>query len=194
MQATHNSKLPPLDATFGSDHTARLKSTLGSTNGHKDVLPEPLAPPHKTLAPLGANKTAPTPALRTGASMKRSNGPADQLLTTLSIEPPMDLSHRGMPTPGGRKTNNSHSSPAPGGFPSLKSKDDYSYVKLISTLRLFPNTDDFVYLRRADRDPSIYNPYALDVVPFTQVCCHGTPSRPAMPGAPRALPVEVQLH
>jgi hypothetical protein len=45
--------------------------------------------------------------------------------------------------------------------------------RLIYTLREYPNTEDFVYLRRMDRNPSEYDPYALEVVPFAvldQVC------------------------
>ena len=39
--------------------------------------------------------------------------------------------------------------------------------RLIYTLRQYPNTEDFVYLRRLDRNPSDYNPYSLEVVPFS---------------------------
>ena len=35
--------------------------------------------------------------------------------------------------------------------------------RLIYTLREYPNTEDFVYLRRLDRNPSEYDPYALEV-------------------------------
>lgn len=35
--------------------------------------------------------------------------------------------------------------------------------RLIYTLREYPNTEDFVYLRRMDRNPSEYDPYALEV-------------------------------
>jgi dynein heavy chain, axonemal len=38
--------------------------------------------------------------------------------------------------------------------------------RLIYTLREYPNTEDFVYLKRMDRNPSEYDPYALEVVPF----------------------------
>lgn len=41
--------------------------------------------------------------------------------------------------------------------------------RLIYTLRQYPNTEDFVYLRRLDRNPSDYNPYALEVVPFSDL-------------------------
>ena len=41
--------------------------------------------------------------------------------------------------------------------------------RLIYTLRQYPNTEDFVYLRRLDRNPSDYNPYALEVVPFSEL-------------------------
>jgi hypothetical protein len=37
--------------------------------------------------------------------------------------------------------------------------------RLIYTLREYPNTEDFVYLRRMDRNPSEYDPYALEVRP-----------------------------
>lgn len=40
--------------------------------------------------------------------------------------------------------------------------------RLIQTLREYPNTQDFLYLRRIDRNPSEYNPYALQVVPFAE--------------------------
>ncbi len=35
--------------------------------------------------------------------------------------------------------------------------------RLIYTLREYPSTEDFVYLRRMDRNPSEYDPYALEV-------------------------------
>ena len=40
--------------------------------------------------------------------------------------------------------------------------------RLIHTLRNYPNTQDFVYLRRIDQNPSVYNPYALQVVSFSE--------------------------
>lgn len=49
------------------------------------------------------------------------------------------------------------------------SKSDLPYVKLIQTLRDYPTTEDFVYLKRMDQNPSVYDPYALDVVPFSSV-------------------------
>lgn len=41
--------------------------------------------------------------------------------------------------------------------------------RLIHTLREYPNTEDFVYLRRMERNPSEYDPYALALVPFASV-------------------------
>lgn len=41
--------------------------------------------------------------------------------------------------------------------------------RLISTLREYPTTEDFVYLKRMDLNPSVYDPYALDVMPFAMV-------------------------
>jgi hypothetical protein len=41
--------------------------------------------------------------------------------------------------------------------------------RLIRTLRNYPNTKDFVYLKRVDKNVAEYNPYALRVVPFSDV-------------------------
>jgi hypothetical protein len=50
--------------------------------------------------------------------------------------------------------------------------------RLIYTLREYPNTEDFVYLRRLDRNPSEYDPYALEV----------RTSGPAVRGTERSSP------
>lgn len=42
------------------------------------------------------------------------------------------------------------------------------YCRLIGVLRRYPNTEDFVYLRRSNRIETEYNPYALEVVPFAK--------------------------
>ena len=42
----------------------------------------------------------------------------------------------------------------------------WTYFRLIYALRQYPNTEDFVYLKRVDRNFFDYNPYALKVVPF----------------------------
>jgi len=47
--------------------------------------------------------------------------------------------------------------------------DGTAYIGLAYALRQYPNSTEFVYLRRLDKDPTSYNPYALDVVPFTAV-------------------------
>lgn len=41
--------------------------------------------------------------------------------------------------------------------------------RTIESLKKFPNTKDFVYLQRVDRNPSEYNPYALKVVSFSDI-------------------------
>jgi hypothetical protein len=41
--------------------------------------------------------------------------------------------------------------------------------RLINTLREYPTTEDFVYLKRMDQNLSVYDPYSLEVVPFTSV-------------------------
>lgn len=41
--------------------------------------------------------------------------------------------------------------------------------RLIYTLREYPTTEDFVYLRRFQRYPADCNPYALEVVQFGTV-------------------------
>ncbi len=46
---------------------------------------------------------------------------------------------------------------------------DLPYVKLIATLREYPTTEDFVYLKRMDQNASVYDPYALQVAPFSAV-------------------------
>jgi hypothetical protein len=43
--------------------------------------------------------------------------------------------------------------------------------RLVRSLRTFPNTQDFVYLKRIDGTP-VYNPYALRVVPFANIDPH----------------------
>jgi hypothetical protein len=47
--------------------------------------------------------------------------------------------------------------------------DGTAYIGLAYALRQYPNSTEFVYLRRLDKDPTSYNPYALDVVPFAAV-------------------------
>jgi dynein heavy chain len=44
-----------------------------------------------------------------------------------------------------------------------------SQPRLIYTLREYPTTEDFVYLRRFKRYPADCNPYALEVVQFGYV-------------------------
>jgi hypothetical protein len=51
----------------------------------------------------------------------------------------------------------------------IASKKDQMSCRLIQTLRDYPNTKDFVYLRRIDRSPTEYNPYALRVVSFDDI-------------------------
>jgi dynein heavy chain len=41
--------------------------------------------------------------------------------------------------------------------------------RLIFTLREYPTTEDFVYLRRFTRWPADCNPYALEVVQFADI-------------------------
>ncbi len=41
--------------------------------------------------------------------------------------------------------------------------------RLIFTLREYPTTEDFVYLRRFKRWPADCNPYALEVVQFAEI-------------------------
>ena len=43
------------------------------------------------------------------------------------------------------------------------------HLRLISTLREYPTTEDFVYLRRMDTNASVYDPYALEVAPYASV-------------------------
>eukprot|EP00879_Flechtneria_rotunda_P011573 GHRR01012088.1.p1 GENE.GHRR01012088.1~~GHRR01012088.1.p1 ORF type:complete len:1024 (+),score=420.33 GHRR01012088.1:512-3583(+) len=45
----------------------------------------------------------------------------------------------------------------------------YNYLKLIYTLREYPTTEDFIYLRRFTCYPLDCNPYALEIVPFADV-------------------------
>lgn len=47
--------------------------------------------------------------------------------------------------------------------------DGTAYIGLAYALRQYPNSTEFVYLRRLDKHLTVYNPYALDVVPFTAV-------------------------
>ena len=44
-----------------------------------------------------------------------------------------------------------------------------AYIGLMYALRQYPDSTEFVYLRRLDLDKSSYNPYALEVVPFNAV-------------------------
>jgi hypothetical protein len=39
-------------------------------------------------------------------------------------------------------------------------------ARLLHTLRNYPDTEDFVYLRRVKFGPANYNPYALEVSPL----------------------------
>lgn len=167
-QASPNSKLPPLEATLGPDQSQRLRASIASINGGtRSSLPEPTAP-HQALSPLDASQrlSGASPALR--STIKRK---ADTLQGSMSGELLQGELSVGAMSASGRGTHHRGSPPWRGRSPqrTTRDKDDYSYVKLIQTLRQFPNTDDFVYLRRADRDPSIYNPYALDVVAFAEV-------------------------
>ncbi len=45
----------------------------------------------------------------------------------------------------------------------------WAFCRLMYTLREYPSTEDFVYLQRMDRNPSEYDPYALEVVPFASI-------------------------
>eukprot|EP00854_Cymbomonas_tetramitiformis_P003966 gene3966-4937_t len=67
---------------------------------------------------------------------------------------PMDAAHHGVPA-----------SPDNWEPPS----DGTAYIGLAYALRQYPNSTEFVYLRRLDKDSTSYNPYALDVVPFAAV-------------------------
>ena len=49
------------------------------------------------------------------------------------------------------------------------SEDGTSYITLMETLRQYPNSTEFVYLNRLDKDSTDYNPYALEMVPFNAV-------------------------
>lgn len=40
---------------------------------------------------------------------------------------------------------------------------------VLQSLKAHPYTEDFVYLRRFDRNPLSYQPYALEVVPYSKV-------------------------
>jgi len=48
-------------------------------------------------------------------------------------------------------------------------EDGTSYIALMDTLRQYPNSTEFVYLSRLDKDSTDYNPYALEMVPFKAV-------------------------
>jgi len=173
--ATLPGKLPPLEATAGAQDVTRIRSTLASLSIKADSLPEPLQP-HQSLQPLPARGGAPAaPPLRTTLKRKPEGG-VSQSLDIEAMGGAVGASHQSLSLPrGGGHAPSVVSSGAGGAHGAAapaapgKSLDDYSYVKLIQTLRQYPSTDDFVYLRRADRDPSIYNPYALDVVPFALV-------------------------
>ncbi|XRB21521.1 dynein axonemal heavy chain [Pseudoscourfieldia marina] len=54
--------------------------------------------------------------------------------------------------------------------PSIAPKPDgMSYINLLHTLRRYPHSTDFVYLRQVQADENRYNPYALEVVPFSAI-------------------------
>ncbi|WIA13579.1 hypothetical protein OEZ85_007146 [Tetradesmus obliquus] len=124
------------------------------------VLPSsPMAPPHASGMQLFAD-----PAAAGGA---RSRSPVAQ--------------QQGMGSPGatgmqqqqaaaGVATPTAAAPSKPGTAAGKQpEQDEYNYIKLIYTLREYPTTEDFVYLRRFKRYPADCNPYALEVVQFGSV-------------------------
>ena len=48
-------------------------------------------------------------------------------------------------------------------------RDGGEYLELAAKLRKFPNSTEFVYLRRLDKSPNDYDPYALVMKPYEDV-------------------------
>ncbi|KAG2448089.1 hypothetical protein HYH02_007114 [Chlamydomonas schloesseri] len=145
--------LAPLEATAGVEKAQQIRSSLNA---------------------LGAKKAAALETLkRTPQSPKADVPPLDKPLQTA---PPLRGSARrregeGSPPPmlGATTRTNGDHGPASRVPTKQEMGEALPYVKLIYTLREYPNTEDFVYLRRMDRNPSEYDPYALEVVPFAVI-------------------------
>ncbi|MEW5314024.1 MAG: hypothetical protein WDW38_005552 [Sanguina aurantia] len=84
--------------------------------------------------------------------------------------PPMGgINKPGPALRGNRDGADDVNSPLRSGKSQASTSETLPYVKLIHTLREYPNTEDFVYLRRMERVPSEYDPYALALAPFASV-------------------------
>jgi hypothetical protein len=131
------------------------------------VLPHsPMAPPSpgpaglKTPSALGAAVTSP-PGLRPGAVLS----PATTAAPTSRTQPPpaTAAAHAQAPDRAAKAARATRAAEAAAHL----ARRDYEYMKLLAALRLYPATEDFVYLRAAPaRAPGEWNPYALQVVPF----------------------------
>ncbi|GFH08023.1 DHC3 protein, partial [Haematococcus lacustris] len=145
--------LPQLEKSFLAQKTQQLRSSLQAAiqvPSLRQDLPGP-GFPNAELPPLEHKPPgiATVPLRGSGAKLSRA-----------AERPPL--------LPGGLDTSQ-RVAPIKSAAQVLGPASELPYVKLIYTLREYPNTEDFVYLRRMDRNPSQYDPYALEVVPFASL-------------------------
>ncbi|KAJ9531588.1 hypothetical protein QJQ45_014947, partial [Haematococcus lacustris] len=145
--------LPQLEKSFLAQKTQQLRSSLQAAiqvPSLRQDLPGP-GFPNAELPPLEHKPPglAAVPLRGSGAKLSRA-----------AERPPLQP---------GSLDSSQRVAPIKSAAQVLGPASELPYVKLIYTLREYPNTEDFVYLRRMDRNPSQYDPYALEVVPFASL-------------------------
>ncbi|GFR44385.1 hypothetical protein Agub_g5605 [Astrephomene gubernaculifera] len=168
-QVSATRSLAPLEATAGVEKAQQIRSSLLSLGSRKAPVLEKLRltpqSPKTDVPPLDKPLSAVAPPLR-GSGRKKEDEQAGITATTIT---PSGIVSRPSVADSGRSHSPTHAATQA----RLAGKQDLGealpYVKLIYTLREYPNTEDFVYLRRMDRNPSEYDPYALEVVPFAAI-------------------------
>eukprot|EP00873_Tetraselmis_striata_P045243 jgi/Tetstr1/465507/TSEL_010176.t1 len=174
-------KLPAIDTTTKTKHRSKLRQSTLISSQDATIAATP-ASPAKSLAPMSGHQAASGPLLRGALRGRDAPFASPPSLTEAGGSTGVSaLRAQRMASMNPRsfaKLGHSEGSPA-ASSPRQEAEDtalaerqfaeDTSYVGLIYTLRQYPNTEDFVYLRRLDRKPSDYNPYALEVVPFSEL-------------------------
>jgi len=114
---------------------------------------------HKTLSP-------PAPALRKTSKIIQPQGGTEGTHEGRGALQTLPSSDHGAVTSSPEAPSAQTYSPK---HAKLGPAANLSYVKLIYTLREYPNTEDFVYLNRMNSNPYEYDPYSLEVMPFAAI-------------------------
>eukprot|EP00740_Mantoniella_antarctica_P014742 CAMPEP_0181370738 /NCGR_PEP_ID=MMETSP1106-20121128/13611_1 /TAXON_ID=81844 /ORGANISM="Mantoniella antarctica, Strain SL-175" /LENGTH=346 /DNA_ID=CAMNT_0023487601 /DNA_START=27 /DNA_END=1064 /DNA_ORIENTATION=- len=154
-----STRLDPLPPGAGGAGSLMGRSVVSS---YETVVQSasPVTPGNAVLTPLGGGSTKRgrfgdgggghverTPALRGVSAQGRERAAA---ATAAAAQHPQSHRPSTVGTDGG-------------------AEDGTSYIALMDTLRQYPNSTEFVYLSRLDKDSTDYNPYALEMVPFKAV-------------------------